>query len=60
VGEGHGHEPLEPITRAERAGAMLLIAATVYIGLKPDDLLDWITPALQSPLMQAALKGGPL
>ena len=46
------------ITLAERAGAMLLIAATVYIGLKPDVLLDWITPALQSPLMQAALNGG--
>ena len=42
------------------AGAMLLIATSVYIGLKPDLLLDWITPALQSPLMQAALKGGAL
>ncbi|MGH7945876.1 MAG: complex I subunit 4 family protein [Opitutaceae bacterium] len=47
-----------PITWAERAGAMLLIAATVYIGLKPDVLLDWITPALQSTVMQAVLKGG--
>ena len=40
--------------------AALLLAATVYIGLKPDILLDWITPALQSPLMQSALKGGAL
>jgi NADH-quinone oxidoreductase subunit M len=48
----------DPITWPERLGAMLLIGATVYIGLKPDALLDWITPALQSPLMQAALKGG--
>ncbi|HUR59758.1 MAG TPA: NADH-quinone oxidoreductase subunit M [Opitutaceae bacterium] len=47
-----------PITWPERCGAMLLIAATVYVGLKPDVLLDWITPALQSPLMQAALRGG--
>ena len=47
-----------PITWPERTGALLLIAATVYIGLKPDVLLSWITPALQSPLMQAALKGG--
>jgi NADH-quinone oxidoreductase subunit M len=47
-----------PITWAERAGAMLLIAATVYVGLKPDVLLNWISPALDSPLMQAALKGG--
>jgi NADH-quinone oxidoreductase subunit M len=46
------------ITWAERLGAMLLIAATVYIGLKPDVLLQWITPALESPLMRAVLKGG--
>ncbi|MSU22218.1 MAG: NADH-quinone oxidoreductase subunit M [Opitutus sp.] len=50
--------PLPPITWAERAGAMLLIAATVYVGLKPDVLLQWINPALQSPLFQAALRGG--
>ncbi|MDP3072175.1 MAG: NADH-quinone oxidoreductase subunit M [Opitutaceae bacterium] len=50
--------PCEPITLPERAGAMLLVAATVYVGLNPDALLDWITPALQSPVMQAALKGG--
>jgi NADH-quinone oxidoreductase subunit M len=48
----------EPITWPERAGTILLLTATVYIGLKPDVLLQWITPALQSPLMQAALKGG--
>lgn len=50
--------PLDPITLPERAGAMLLVAATVYFGLNPDALLHWITPALQSPLLQAALKGG--
>jgi NADH-quinone oxidoreductase subunit M len=49
---------LDPITLPERAGAMVLVAATVYLGLNPDVLLNWITPALQSPLMQAALKGG--
>jgi NADH-quinone oxidoreductase subunit M len=54
----HPHEHFAPITWAERAGAMLLIAATVYVGLKPDVLLDWIVPALQSPAMQAVLKGG--
>ena len=48
----------EPISLAERAGAMLLIATTVYIGLKPDALLDWILPALQSPAMQVAMNGG--
>jgi NADH-quinone oxidoreductase subunit M len=50
--------PLPPITWPEKIGAGLLIATTVYVGLKPDVLLSWITPALQSPLMQAALKGG--
>ena len=48
---------LEPITLAEKAGALLLVGATVLIGLKPDLLLDWINPALQSPLLQAAMKG---
>ena len=55
----HAHS-YAPITLAEKSGAALLLAATVYIGLKPDVLLDWITPALQSPVMQAALKGGSL
>jgi NADH-quinone oxidoreductase subunit M len=50
--------PLPPITLAEKAGALLLVAATVIVGLKPDLLLNWINPALQSPLFQAALKGG--
>lgn len=52
------HEPFAPITWPEKTGALLLVAATVYIGLKPDVLLSWINPALQSPLMQAMLKGG--
>jgi NADH-quinone oxidoreductase subunit M len=52
------HEPYLPITWPERAGAVLLLSATVYIGLKPDVLLSWINPALQSPMMQAVLKGG--
>ncbi|MBL9200634.1 MAG: NADH-quinone oxidoreductase subunit M [Opitutaceae bacterium] len=49
---------LEPITLPERAGAIVLVAATAYVGLNPDALLNWIMPALQSPLMQATLKGG--
>ncbi|MDE3083607.1 MAG: NADH-quinone oxidoreductase subunit M [Verrucomicrobiota bacterium] len=49
--------PLPPITFAEKAGALLLVAATVLIGLKPDLFLNWINPALQSPLFQTALKG---
>jgi NADH-quinone oxidoreductase subunit M len=53
-----GDHPLAPITLAEKAGALLLISATLYVGLKPDVLLDWIVPALQSPVFQAVMKGG--
>jgi hypothetical protein len=49
---------LPPITWPERAGALLLIAATVVIGLKPDIFLNWIEPSLNSPVFQAVLKGG--
>ncbi len=47
----------EPITWPERAGAALLLAATIYVGLKPDALLGWILPALQSPALQPLLRG---
>jgi NADH-quinone oxidoreductase subunit M len=50
--------PLPPITWPERAGALLLLAATIYLGLCPDVLLDWIRPALQSPYFHAILLGG--
>lgn len=53
----HAHD-ITPITWPEKAGAILLIAAMVYVGLQPDVLLDWIRPALESPLMRAALTGG--
>jgi NADH-quinone oxidoreductase subunit M len=49
---------MDPITLPEKAGALLLVGATVVIGLNPDLLLDWINPALQSPLFQSVLKGG--
>ena len=49
---------MDPITLPEKAGALLLVGATVLIGLKPDILLNWINPALQSPLFQTVLKGG--
>ncbi len=52
------HHHYEPISVPEKAGAFLLIAASLVVGLKPDLLFDWITPALQSPAFQAVLKGG--
>ncbi len=41
---------LEPITLPERLGAILLIGASLAIGLYPRLLLDLIVPAWQSPL----------
>jgi NADH-quinone oxidoreductase subunit M len=52
-------QPYAPITWPERTGALLLVGATVLIGLKPDLLLNWIIPSLQSPLLQAVCHGGP-
>src|SRR5271157_217742 len=43
---------IEPISIPERAGAFLLLGATVLIGLWPGLLLDLITPTLRSPLFQ--------
>lgn len=53
----HAHD-ITPITWPEKTGALILIAAMLYVGLHPDSLLDWIRPALESPLMRAALTGG--
>jgi NADH-quinone oxidoreductase subunit M len=50
--------PYPPITLAEKCGAGLLLAATIVVGLRPDVLLDWIEPALRSPLFEAVMKGG--
>ncbi|HTL69318.1 MAG TPA: NADH-quinone oxidoreductase subunit M [Lacunisphaera sp.] len=53
----HAHL-MAPITWPERAGSILLLAATVLIGLKPDLLLHWIVPSLHSPMFQAVWQGG--
>jgi len=52
-----GTHHFAPITLAEKSGAVLLLGATIYIGMRPDTLLAWIEPALRSPLFQAALGG---
>ncbi len=52
--------PLPPVTWPEKTGALLLLAATVFVGLRPGFLFHWINTALESPLFQAALKGGAL
>jgi NADH-quinone oxidoreductase subunit M len=56
--EAGSHHDFPPITWPEKAGALLLLSATIYIGLNPDALLNWIGPALESPLFRAALNGG--
>ena len=49
--------PLPPTTWPERLGAVLLLAVSVAVGVYPGLLLDWIVPALQSPLMQIISNG---
>jgi NADH-quinone oxidoreductase subunit M len=55
---GHADHPLEPITAPERAGAVLLIAAALVIGLFPTLLMDWIEPCLKSSMFARLLIGG--
>jgi NADH-quinone oxidoreductase subunit M len=55
---GHDDHPLDPITVPERAGAVLLIAASLVIGLFPRLLMDWIEPCFKSPLFARLLNGG--
>jgi NADH-quinone oxidoreductase subunit M len=45
---GSGPAALDPITAPERLGAVLLLVATLAVGLYPRWLLDWIEPALAS------------
>ncbi len=49
--------PLPPISLPERLGAMILIGASVVIGLYPQLLLNVIRPALNSPLFENLRKG---
>jgi NADH-quinone oxidoreductase subunit M len=46
------------ISIPERAGALILLATTVLIGLWPGLLLHLITPSLQSPMFQRLMAGG--
>ncbi len=51
------HHPLPPITLPEKLGAIILIAASVLVGIYPQVLLNLIVPALNSPLF-AGLRTG--
>ena len=49
---------LEPISVPERLGAVMLIGASLLIGLYPRLLLDLIVPSFDSPLFDWLRKGG--
>jgi NADH-quinone oxidoreductase subunit M len=49
--------PLPPITWPERAGAFLLLIATLALGLYPRLLTDLILPSLNSPLFDGLRQG---
>ena len=51
---------LETISIPERIGAVLLIGASLAIGLYPKLLLDLIEPSLNSPLFEGLRKAGAL
>jgi NADH-quinone oxidoreductase subunit M len=55
----HEH-PLEPISIPEKVGAVMLIGASLVIGLFPGLLMNWIEPCVKSPLFERLLKGGSL
>jgi NADH-quinone oxidoreductase subunit M len=50
--------PLPPISVPERIGAVILIAATLIIGIYPNLLLNLINPSFDSPLFEAMRKAG--
>jgi NADH-quinone oxidoreductase subunit M len=50
--------PMEPISIPERLAAVMLLAATLIVGIFPGLLLDWIRPAFESPLFDRLLRGG--
>jgi NADH-quinone oxidoreductase subunit M len=54
---GHSLDPCDAISVPERFGAVLLLAATLVIGVYPRLLLDLIQAGFQTPLMARFLKG---
>ena len=53
-------EKMGPISIPERIGAVILIGATLAIGLYPRLLLDLIEPSFNSPLFEGLRKAGAL
>ncbi len=57
---GAGVEPIPPISIPERIGVVLLIGASLAVGLYPKVLLQVIVPSFDSPLFDWLRKGGGL
>ena len=57
-GNHHHDHPLEPITTAEKFGAVMLLGASLVIGIFPSLLMNWIEPCFKSPLFARLLNGG--
>lgn len=55
---GHSHEPIPPITPPEKIAAIILLAASITVGVYPQFLMRVIQPALNSPLFAALHNGG--
>ena len=51
---------LDPVSLPEKCGAMILMAATLIIGLYPRLLLDLIVPSFSSPLFDGLRNGAGL
>jgi NADH-quinone oxidoreductase subunit M len=54
----NGHAALAPISLPEKVGAVLLLGASLVVGLYPHVLLQWIVPALHSDLFAPMLSKG--
>jgi NADH-quinone oxidoreductase subunit M len=54
---GAAEHVLPPITLPEKLGALLLLAATLVVGLYPRILTDLILPSLNSPLFEGLRRG---
>lgn len=57
AGNGGGHAQLTAISTPERIGAILLVAASLLIGIYPRLLLDLIGPSLGSVLFEGLRRG---
>jgi len=60
IGTKHSdsHATLDPISVPERIGAVLLLGATLAIGVYPNLLLKVIVPSFNSPLFEGLRKAG--